>query len=178
MGAAAEIGGNSVSKHQIQPDMSWENEQAGVERDCWTRPARPNSQARTSSTGKYSFSSFFSWPRAGLATLPGWRKLCAIHTYDSIVFTTRYSTRATSLYLFVSISLASDGPQRARLPIPSMATSPSYRWSRGIFPSLPGSRLTIFYRHASPATSALLTNSGYARLPLDHLGDECIVKVH
>ena len=39
-------------------------------RDCQNRLARPNSQARTR-TGKYSFS-LFSWPRAGLTTLPGW----------------------------------------------------------------------------------------------------------
>ena len=52
MDAAAEIGGNPVSKHQIQPEYG--DEQAGAGRDCRTRLARPNSQARTR-TGKYSF---------------------------------------------------------------------------------------------------------------------------
>ena len=55
-----------------------------VERDCRTPLlARPNSQARTG-TGKNSFS-LFSWPRAGLATLPGWPLpllyVMTIHTY-------------------------------------------------------------------------------------------------
>ena len=39
-----------------------------------------------------------------------------------------------------------DGPQHARLPISSTATLPSCLRSRRTFPSLPGSRLTIFYR--------------------------------
>ena len=68
MDAAAELRGNPVSKHQIQPEYG--DEQADAGRDCRTRLARPISQARTR-TGKKSFS-LFSWPRAGLATLPGW----------------------------------------------------------------------------------------------------------
>ena len=67
MDAAAEIGRNPVCKHQIQPEYGDEPADAG--RDCRTRLARPNSQARTR-TGQYSFS-LFSGPRAGLATLPG-----------------------------------------------------------------------------------------------------------
>ena len=55
MDAAAELGGNPVSKHQIQPEYG--DEQADAGRDCRTRLARPNSQARTR-TGKYSFSLF------------------------------------------------------------------------------------------------------------------------
>ena len=50
--AAAELGRNPVSKHQIQPEYG--DEQADAGRDCRTRLARPNSQARTW-TGKYSF---------------------------------------------------------------------------------------------------------------------------
>ena len=50
--AAAELGRNPVSKHQIQPEYG--DEQADAGRDCRTRLARPNSQARTR-TGKYSF---------------------------------------------------------------------------------------------------------------------------
>ena len=53
MDAAAERGRNPVSKHQVQPDYG--DEQADAGRDCRTRLARPNSQARTR-TGKYSFS--------------------------------------------------------------------------------------------------------------------------
>ena len=50
--AAAELGRNPVSKYQIQPEYG--DEQVGAGRDCRTRLARPNSQART-----------------GLAILPG-----------------------------------------------------------------------------------------------------------
>ena len=55
MDAAAESGMNPVSKHQIQPEYG--DEQANAGRDCRTRFAKPNSQARTG-TGKYSFSLF------------------------------------------------------------------------------------------------------------------------
>ena len=55
MDVAAEIGRNPVSKHQIQPEYGDEQPDAG--RDCRTRLARANSQARTR-TGKYSFSLF------------------------------------------------------------------------------------------------------------------------
>ena len=55
MDAAAEIGRNPVSKHQIQPEHG--DEQADAGRDGRTRLARPNSPARTG-TGKYSFSLF------------------------------------------------------------------------------------------------------------------------
>ena len=55
MDAPAELGRNPVSKHQIQPEYG--DEQADAGRDCRTRIARPNSEARTG-TGKYSFSLF------------------------------------------------------------------------------------------------------------------------
>ena len=55
MDAAAELGRNPVSKHPFQPE--YEGEQADAGRDCRTRLARPNSQARTE-TGKYPFSLF------------------------------------------------------------------------------------------------------------------------
>ena len=54
MDAVAELGRNPASKHQIQ--RKYEYEQADVGRDCRTRLARPNSQARTG-TGKYQFPS-------------------------------------------------------------------------------------------------------------------------
>ena len=55
MDAAAELGKNPVCKYQIQPEYG--DEQAVAERDCRTRLARPNSEARTR-TRKYSFSLF------------------------------------------------------------------------------------------------------------------------
>ena len=45
MDAAVELGNNPVSKHQIQPEYG--DEQADAGRDCRTRLARPDSQART-----------------------------------------------------------------------------------------------------------------------------------
>ena len=53
MNAATELGRNPVSKHQIQPEYGDEHVDAG--RECRTRLARPNSQARMG-TWKYSFS--------------------------------------------------------------------------------------------------------------------------
>ena len=55
MDATAELGRNPVSKHQIQPEYG--DEQADAGRDCRTRLARSNSQARTR-TEKYSLSLF------------------------------------------------------------------------------------------------------------------------
>ena len=45
MDAAAELGRNPVSEHQIQPEYG--DEQADAGRNCRSRLARPNSQART-----------------------------------------------------------------------------------------------------------------------------------
>ena len=55
MDAAAELGRNPVSKHQIQ--LACGDAQADAGRDCRKRFARPNSQARTGAE-KYSFSLF------------------------------------------------------------------------------------------------------------------------
>ena len=82
------------TQHQIQPEYG--DEQADAGRDGWTRLARPNSQAHTG-TGEYSFS-LFSWPRAGLATLPGWSILCCmwslyIHTYILLVILSKLTLK-------------------------------------------------------------------------------------
>ena len=55
MDAAAKLGRNPVSKHEIQPEHG--DEQAEARRDYRNRLARPNSQARTG-IGEYSFSLF------------------------------------------------------------------------------------------------------------------------
>ena len=52
MDAAAEIGRDRVSEHQIQPEYG--DAQADTGRDGRTRLTRPNSQARAGA-GKYSF---------------------------------------------------------------------------------------------------------------------------
>ena len=56
MDDAAELGRNPVSKHQIQPEYG--DEQADAGRDDRTRLAIPNTQARTGTGGKISFSLF------------------------------------------------------------------------------------------------------------------------
>ena len=56
------------------------------------------------------------------------------------------------VHCFVCISLTANGSQLTRLlPIPPTVILLSCLWSRRIFPSPPGSRLTIFYRSASSA---------------------------
>ena len=66
-------------------------------------------------------------------------------------------------FLFVCISLTVDGPQRARLPIPPIATLLSCLWSRRILPSPPGSHLMNLYRDASSAYSSIYiyTTAGF-----------------
>ena len=49
------------------------------------------------------------------------------------------------------VSPSADRPQSARLKILPTATLPFCLWSQRIFPALPGSRLTIFYRDAFSA---------------------------
>ena len=93
VGAATEIGRNPVvSKHQLQPEYG--EEQADAGRDYRICLARSNSRAQTG-TGKYSFS-LFSWPRVGLATLPGWSILlpiiCDDHTCINTYINTYYNT--------------------------------------------------------------------------------------
>ena len=53
MDAAAELGRNPVIKHQVQPE--YRDEQADPGRDCRTRLARPNSQARTRTEWNINF---------------------------------------------------------------------------------------------------------------------------
>ena len=53
MDAAAGLGRNPVSKHQIQPE--YRDEQADAGRDCRTRLVRPNSQARKGIAKKKHF---------------------------------------------------------------------------------------------------------------------------
>ena len=78
MHAAAELGRNPVSKHQIQPKCGDEQVDAGW--DCRIRLARSNSQARTSRTGKYKCS--FSLFRCD--QVQDWQSVIyvTIHTYQ------------------------------------------------------------------------------------------------
>ena len=81
MDVVAEVGRNPVSKHPIQREYG--NEQADAGRECRTRLARSNSQARTG-TGKYSFPLFqLTTCRVGNLTRLIHTLICvtAIHTY-------------------------------------------------------------------------------------------------
>ena len=94
MDAAAELGRNPVSKHQIQPEYG--DEQADAGRDCRTRLARPNSQARTR-TGKYIF-----FP-VQLTTCRAGNLTCLIHTLFICVtiHTYTHTTQHVSSYQFL-----------------------------------------------------------------------------
>ena len=65
MDAAAELGRNPVSKHQIQPEYG--DEQADAGRVCRNRLARSNSQARTG-TEEYYFPVQLTTSRIGNLT--------------------------------------------------------------------------------------------------------------
>ena len=80
MDAAAELGRNPVVKHQIQPEYG--DEQADAGRKCQTRPARPNSQARTGTGKKIVFSVRLTTSRIGnLTRLIITLAICDDHTY-------------------------------------------------------------------------------------------------
>ena len=82
MDAAAELGRNPVSKHQIQPEYG--DEQADVGRDCRTRLGRPNYQARTR-TGKLIFPVQLTTCRIGhLTRLIHVLAICDDHTFTHI----------------------------------------------------------------------------------------------
>ena len=84
MNAAAELGKNPISKYQIQ--LEYRDEWADAGRNCRTRLARPNFQARTG-TRKYQFSLFeLTTSRIGNLTrliliLAIWDDHTYIHTY-------------------------------------------------------------------------------------------------
>ena len=72
-----------------------------------------------------------------------------------------------NFFLFVSVSLKADGPQRARFPVSPTATLPSYLWSlslRQIFPSLPGSRLRFFIAMQVQLSCTASTNHKWLNL--------------
>ena len=80
MDAAAELGRNPVSKHQIQ--SGYGDKQADAGRDCRTRLARPNSQARTG-TRKIVFFVQLTTSRIGnLSWLIHTLAICDGHPYS------------------------------------------------------------------------------------------------
>ena len=79
MDAAAELGRNPVSKPQIQ--LGYEDEQADAGRDCQTRLAISNSQARTRTGKKTFFPVQLTASRIGILTR-------LIHTLPVCVTTT------------------------------------------------------------------------------------------
>ena len=93
MNAAAELGRSSVCKRQIQPEYGDEQVDAG--RDCRTRLARPNSQARTR-TGRYSFF-LFSLPRAGLYPVDPYSCYVCNHTCTAAAVQRSHTTTLQKL---------------------------------------------------------------------------------
>ena len=134
MDAAAEIGRNPVSKHQIQPEYG--DEQADAGRDSRTRLATKFSGANGDREGNVHF------------------PCSADHEHD-------WQPYPVDLYSFFSFSFFFN------LTYSRWTSSlPSCLWSQRIFPSLPGSRLTIFYRDASSALLQLVNqwlNFTYSR---------------
>ena len=81
MDAAAKLGRNAVSKHQIQPE--YRDERADAGRNCRTRLARPNSQARTADREILIFPVQLTTSRIGdLTRLIHTLAVCVtVHTY-------------------------------------------------------------------------------------------------
>ena len=107
MDGAAQLGRNPVSKHQIQPEYG--DEQADVGRDCRTRLARPNSQARTG-IGKIFifFPAKLTTSRIGNLTrlIHTLLYVMTIHTYIAIDTYIKALTIHTYIYTRSRISLA------------------------------------------------------------------------
>ena len=84
MGAAAELGRNPASKHQVKPQ--YRDEQADAGRDCQTRLARPNSQARTR-TGTLIFPVQLTTCRIGRPYQfdPTLAMCVTVHTYYRVI---------------------------------------------------------------------------------------------
>ena len=77
-GILAEIGRNPVSEHQID-DSAWVWRRRRLTRDGTAEPvSRDQILRREQGHGKVHFF-LFSWPWAGLATLPGWSILCLLY---------------------------------------------------------------------------------------------------
>lgn len=107
-----------------------ENEHADARRDGRTYLARPNSQARTV-TGTFCVLSLFSWPRAGLATLPS-RWPCTYRENDFVNNTSgRYVALSTqerskkifSLWQFLISCLKFDSYSFSATCIPNLIIS-------------------------------------------------------
>ena len=94
MDAAAELGRNPVSKHQIQPEYG--DEQADAGRDGSTRLARPNSQARTG-TGEYYFLCSADHEQDWqLYRVDPYSAICDDHTYVMVHLTSKILLRPFS----------------------------------------------------------------------------------
>ena len=89
MDAAADLGRNPVSKHQIQPEYGGEQADAG--RDCQTRPARPNSQAGADGDReKVIFPVQLTTSRIGNGLIIITLAICDDHTYIQLVLSILY----------------------------------------------------------------------------------------
>ena len=104
MDAPAEIGRNPVGKHQTQP--GYRDELADAGRNCRTRLARPNSQARTG-TGKFIFSVQLTTSRiCNLTRFILTLAICVtiLHTYTHTYMACTYPYQASGSVPCVSTS--------------------------------------------------------------------------
>ena len=104
MDADAEIGRDPLSKHQIEPEYG--DEQTDARRDCRTRLARPNSQARTG-TEIFIFPVQLTTSRTGNLTrliLTLAINVMTIHiTYMHTCIRLSFSDLCILLFLFLSL---------------------------------------------------------------------------
>ena len=133
MDAAAELGRNPVSKHQIQPEYG--DKQADAGQDCRIRLTRPNSQARTR-TGKYSFF-FVQLTRVdNLTRLTHALAICVIiHTYNTSwdgqeinIFSFDHISRTTTSYTTFQVLLQSSNHSTGARRYSCVIGRVSYKW--------------------------------------------------
>ena len=92
--------GNREEPRKYAPDSAWVWRWAG-----WRETGRLNPSRETKFSGTHGdrgiLFSLFSWPRAGLATLPGWSILCYmwwpyLHTYIYCLYSNLTNTPASA----------------------------------------------------------------------------------
>ena len=114
MDAAAETGRNPVSKHHIQPEYG--DEQADAGRDCRTRLARPNSQARTQTEGNIVF------PCCSADHMQDWQPCPVINTLAICVTITCIYVRLTRyvcMYICMVITYSKGKDQPGKVDNPA-----------------------------------------------------------
>ena len=152
MDAAAELARNPVSKHQIQPEYG------GMNRLTRNGTAEPVSRDQILRHAPGQGNIIFpcsadheqDWQPYPVDPYPA---ICDDHTYIHIIHTKVFHINFSFFFFNLTYSRWT-------------SSLPSCLWSQRIFPSLPGSRLIIFYRDASSALLQLVNqwlNFTYSR---------------